>query len=73
MDSSMVKGIVIGGIAMVVLGAGAVGTRPSPSRSSLTSWRSRKRSRDPTPREKCEEVQVQKQAPVKDEHRSAAR
>jgi len=70
MDGSMVKGIVIGGLAMVVLGAGAVGykTMTKPHFAEVVAVKEAKQTIS-TPREKCEEVQVQKQAPVKDEHR----
>ena len=70
MDSSMVKGIVIGGIAMVVLGAGAVGykTMSKPQFAEVVAVKEAKETIS-TPREQCEDVQVQKQAPVKDEHR----
>jgi hypothetical protein len=74
MDSSMVKGIVIGGIAMVVLGAGAVGykTMTKPQFAEVVSVKEAKQTVS-TPREQCEQVQVQKQAPVKDEHRVAGK
>ena len=75
MDGSMVKGIVIGGIAMVVLGAGAVGgykTLTKPKFAEVVAVKEAKQKVS-TPREKCEEVQVQKQAPVKDEHRIAGK
>jgi uncharacterized protein YcfJ len=69
-DSSMMKGIVIGGIAMVVLGAGAVGykTLAEPQFAEVVAVKEAKQKIS-TPREQCEEVQVHKQAPVKDEHR----
>lgn len=73
MNTSMIKGFVLGGVAMVVLGAGAV-----------TGWRSLTQPTSAevvavkevtetvvTPREQCADVQVRRQAPVQDEHRVA--
>lgn len=74
MDSSMLKGIVIGGVAMVVLGAGAVGYKAmtQPQFADVVAVKEAKQTVS-TPREQCEDVQVQKQAPVKDEHRVAGK
>jgi uncharacterized protein YcfJ len=72
MDKSMVKGVVIGGIAMVVLGAGAVTgyrTMTKPTFAEVVAVKEAKETIT-TPQEKCEQVQVQKQAPIKDEHRA---
>ncbi|MBC7939807.1 MAG: glycine zipper 2TM domain-containing protein [Chitinophagaceae bacterium] len=72
MDKSMVKGIAVGGIAMVVLGAGAVGykTMATPEFADVVAVKDVVQT-TVTPRESCEDVQVQRQAPVKDEHRIA--
>jgi len=72
MDKSMVKGVVIGGIAMVVLAAGAVTgyrTMAKPTFAEVVAVKEAKQTIT-TPQEKCEQVQVYKQAPVKDEHRA---
>ena len=72
MDKSMLKGVVIGGIAMVVLGAGAVTgyrTLNEPKFAEVVAVKEAKETIT-TPREKCEQVVVQKQAPVKDPHRA---
>ena len=73
MDKSMIKGIAVRGIAMVVLGAGAVTgfkTMMKPETAEVVAVRE---VTEPmlTPRETCEDVQVQHRAPVKDEHRVA--
>ncbi|GAB4563243.1 MAG: glycine zipper 2TM domain-containing protein [Rhizobacter sp.] len=73
MDKSMVKGIAVGGIAMVVLGAGAVTgykTITTPKFADVVAVKDVVQT-TVTPRESCEDVQVQRQAPVKDEHRIA--
>lgn len=72
MDQSMIKGMVLGGVAMVVLGAGAVGykTVTQPTFADVVSTKEITET-VLTPREQCEEVQVKRQAPVKDEHRIA--
>lgn len=69
----MVKGIAVGGIAMVVLGAGAVTgykTMTKPEFADVVAVKDVVQT-TVTPRENCEDVQVQRQAPVKDEHRIA--
>ena len=73
MDKSMVKGIALGGIAMVVLGAsGVTGYKAltQPKVADVVSVREVTQT-VVTPREECRDVQVQRQAPVKDEHRVA--
>ncbi len=72
MDKSMMKGVVVGGIAMVVLGAGAVGytTLSKPKFAEVVAAKEVFEV-VVTPREQCEDVQVQKQAPVKDQNRIA--
>jgi uncharacterized protein YcfJ len=73
MDKSMVKGVVIGGIAMVVLTGGAVTGYKAmnpPKAAEVVGVKEVKQTVS-TPREECKQVQVQKQAPVKDEHRVA--
>jgi uncharacterized protein YcfJ len=63
----------VGGIAMVVLGAGDVGGYKAMSKPQFADVVAVKDVFETvaTPREKCEDVQVQHQAPVKDEHRIA--
>jgi uncharacterized protein YcfJ len=73
MDKSMIKGIAVGGVAMVMLGAGAVGgykTMAAPDYANVVAVKDVFET-VVTPRERCEDVQVQHQAPVKDEHRIA--
>lgn len=72
MDKSMMKGLMVGGIAMVVLGAGAVSytTLAKPKYAEVVTAKEIFEV-VVTPREQCEDVQVQKQAPVKDQHRIA--
>jgi uncharacterized protein YcfJ len=72
MDSSMVKGVVIGGVAMVaVTAAGVTGYKEltKPKFAEVVSVKEAKETIK-TPREVCEDVTVQKQAPVKDPHRA---
>ena len=73
MNTSMIKGMTVGGIAMVVLGAGAVGGYKAMTKPAFADVVAVKDVVETvvTPREKCEDVQVQHQAPVKDEHRIA--
>jgi uncharacterized protein YcfJ len=73
MNTSMIKGMTVGGIAMVVLGAGAVGGYKAMTKPQFADVVSVKDVTQTvvTPREKCEIVQVQHQAPVKDQHRIA--
>lgn len=71
MDKSMIKGIAVGGIAMVMLGAGAVTGYQKLSQPKAAEVMAVKEVTETvtTPREHCETVQVQRQAPVKDENR----
>lgn len=71
MDSSMIKGVVIGGIAMVVLAAGGVTGYKAVTRPTSADVVAVKEVMQTvnTPREECQDVQVQKQAPVKDPNR----
>ena len=73
MDKSMVKGVVIGGIAMVVLTGGAVTGYKAMNQAKYADVVGVKEvtQKITTPREDCKQVQVQKQAPVKDENRVA--
>ena len=73
MDKSMIKGIALGGIAMVVLGAGAVTGYKTLNKPAFAEVVSVKEVAETvlTPRERCEDVQVRNQAPVKDENRIA--
>ena len=72
MDSSMMKGLALGGVAMVVLGAGGV-TYQQMNKPKFADVVSSKEVYEVvvTPREQCEDVQVQHQAPVKDKNRVA--
>lgn len=73
MNSSMSKGIAIGGIAMVVVGAGAVTgyqTLSAPRQAEVLSVKDVMQTVT-TPREVCEEVAVRQRAPVQDEKRVA--
>jgi len=71
MDKSMIKGIAVGGIAMVVLGAGAVTGYQKMAQPKVAEVVAVKEVMETvtTPREQCENVVVQQQAPVKDENR----
>ena len=73
MDKSMVKGIAVGGLAMVVLGAGGVTGYKTLTKPQFAEVVAVKEVTETvvTPREHCEDVKVQHQAPVKDEHRIA--
>jgi uncharacterized protein YcfJ len=73
MDSSMIKGVVIGGIAMVVASAGAVTGYKALTKPKFAEVVTVKEVTETivTPREECHDVQVQKQAPVKDSQRIA--
>jgi uncharacterized protein YcfJ len=71
MDKSIMKGFAVGGIAMVVLGAGAVTGYKTVMKPEFAEVIAVKELAETvvTPRERCEDVQVQHRAPVKDEHR----
>ena len=73
MDKSMIKGIAVGGVAMVVLGAGAVTGFKELKKPQFAEVIAAREVFETvvTPREKCEAVQVHHQAPVKDEKRVA--
>lgn len=73
MDSSMMKGAVIGGMAMVVLGASGVTGYRTLMQPTVADVVAAKEVFETvvTPRERCEDVQVQHQAPVKDKSRIA--
>lgn len=73
MDKSMIKGIAVGGIAMVVVAASGVTGYRSLSRPAQAEVLAVKEARQTvtTPQEKCEQVLVQRQVPVQDERRVA--
>jgi uncharacterized protein YcfJ len=75
MDKSMANGVLIGGIVMVVMAAGAVADCNAATEPKFADVISVKEAKEKvtTPREVCENVQVQKQAPVKDENRIAGK
>ena len=69
----MLKGMALGGVAMVVIGAGAVTGYRTLAKPTVADVVAVKDVTETvvTPREHCEDVQVQHQAPLKDEHRIA--
>ena len=71
MDKSMFKGIAVGGLAMVVLGASGVTGYKALTKPKVAEVVAVKEITETvsTPREQCDDVQVQQQAPVKDENR----
>lgn len=73
MDKSMIKGIAVGGVAMVVLAAGSVTgyqALKQPATAEVLSVKEATQTVN-TPQQKCEQVLVQRQAPVQDENRIA--
>lgn len=73
MDKSMAKGLVIGGFAAVVLGAGAVTgyrTIATPKSADVVAVKEVMET-VVTPQERCDEVAVRHQAPVQDDKRVA--
>jgi uncharacterized protein YcfJ len=73
MDKSMIKGVVIGGVAMVVLAAGAVPTYEALTKPKFAQVIGVNDVTETivTPREECQDVQVQRQAPASDSNRVA--
>lgn len=73
MDKSMMKGIAVGGLAMVVLGASGVTGYKALTQPRFADVVAVKEVTETvlTPRERCETVAVQRQAPVKDQNRIA--
>jgi uncharacterized protein YcfJ len=71
MDGSMVKGIVIGGIAMVVVSAGAVTGYKQFTKPKFADVVGVKEVTETivTPREECQDVQVTHKAPTSDPNR----
>ena len=72
MDHSMIKGLAIGAVSVVaVSAAGVVGYKVlTPSYAEVLAVKDIKETIR-TPREECQDVQVQKKAPVKDQNRIA--
>lgn len=73
MDKSMMKGVAVGGLAMVVLGASGVTgyrTLTQPKQADVVAVHEVMKVVS-TPQTRCENVQVSHQAPVKDQHRVA--
>ncbi|MBC7715366.1 MAG: glycine zipper 2TM domain-containing protein [Pseudorhodobacter sp.] len=71
MNKSMAKGLVIGGIATVVLGAGAVtgySTITAPRIADVVAVKEVTQA-VVTPQQRCEDVAVKHQAPVQDQRR----
>ncbi|WP_066271882.1 glycine zipper 2TM domain-containing protein [Hydrogenophaga palleronii] len=73
MDKSMMKGVAVGGLAMVVISAASVtgyNTLMKPQVADVVAVKEVMET-VVTPREQCENVAVQHQAPVKDQNRIA--
>ena len=73
MDKSMIKGLAVGGLAMVLIGAGAVTgfkALDKPREAQVVSVKPITET-VVTPKERCTDLQVSHQAPVKDEKRVA--
>ena len=75
MDKSMMKGVVIGGIAAAAVAASGVTGYRVMSKPEFAEVLAVKEVNQTvtTPRKECQDVQVQKQAPVKDENRIAGK
>ena len=75
MDKSMVKGMLIGGVAMVTLAASGVTGYKVLNQPKFAEVLAVKDVTETikTPRQECHEVAVQHQAPVKDENRIAGK
>ena len=73
MDSSLIKGILIGGVAMVVASVGAVTGYKAVTKPRVADVIAVKEVTQTivTPREDCQDVEVQKRAPAKDSQRIA--
>ncbi len=73
MDKSMVKGIALGALAMVVVGASGVTGYQTLTRPKVAEVVAVKELTETvvTPRERCENVAVSRQAPVQDDNRIA--
>ena len=73
MDKSLARGLIIGGVASVVLGAGAVTgyQKLAEPRSAEVVAVKDVMETVVTPQERCEDVAVRHQAPVQDERRVA--
>lgn len=73
MDKSMIKGMAVGGLAMVVLGAGAVTGYKTLNEPTFADVVAVKEVTETvvSPRERCENVAVRHQAPVQDPQRIA--
>jgi len=73
MDKSMIKGVALGAVAMVVLGAGAVTGIQRLAETDHAQVLAVKEVRKTVnaPQQKCEQVAVQRRAPVQDEKRVA--
>lgn len=73
MNTSMVKGVLIGGAVALAVGAAGITGYKSMSAPKFAEVLAVKEITETvkTPREECHDVEVKKQAPVKDEHRIA--
>ena len=72
MNSANVRNSVIGGVAAVTISLGVVGCDTKPKLAEVVSAKEVKETIK-TPREVCEDVVVQKQAPVQDKNRVAGK
>lgn len=75
MNGSMLKGVLIGGVAAVAVGAGGMTgyqALVAPKYAEVIAVKEIMETVK-TPREECQDVQVQEKAPVKDEHRIAGK
>ena len=72
MNSANMSKAVVGGMAAVAIGIGAVGCSTKPKFAEVVSAKEVKETIK-TPREVCEDVVVQKQAPVQDKNRVAGK
>ena len=75
MDNSMIKGMLIGGVAMVAVGAAGVTGYQQLSQPKFAEVLAVKDVTETikTPRQECHDVVVQHQAPIKDENRIAGK
>lgn len=73
MNTSMIKGIVIGSAIALAVGAAGITGYQTMAKPKFAEVLSAKEITETikTPREECQDIEVKKQAPVKDEHRIA--
>ncbi|MCP5269420.1 MAG: glycine zipper 2TM domain-containing protein [Zoogloeaceae bacterium] len=73
MNTSMIKGVVLGSAIALAVGAAGITGYQTMTKPKFAEVLAAKEITETvkTPREDCQEVEVKKQAPVKDEHRIA--